>query len=87
MIIQALLDFVSTTVSYWLTGLPALPAEFYSAVSGIESAADFFASVLGPLGPIVPFYEIGIIVQWWIAYLLFWLLMLALRLILWLVGR
>ena len=87
MITQGLLDFFSNFAADWLNGLPSLPSEVSAAVGSVSSSLTFLGSQVGKFGVIFPFDTVGVIVQWWLAYLAFWFAIAALRLVLWLAGR
>lgn len=87
MIIQIILD----AASYWVAGaislLPPTPQALLDLLAGFNNGVAFMIAKIAPFGVILPFVQIGNVLQWWIGLLAFWALTLPLKLVLWLMGR
>lgn len=87
MIVQNLLDLLSEWIAGVLGLIPALPAEFDAAVVAVESGGTLIGALVSPLGALLPFNSMMIVVQWWLASLVFWIAMVGIRAVLWVLGR
>jgi hypothetical protein len=87
MIIQTLMDVISLMVAGMLDLLPALPPEWFDALGAVTDFGSWAGTNLARFGILVPFETVGFVIQWWAAALLFWALMMGVRLILFIAGR
>lgn len=87
MITQGILDFLSQFIAGIVRLIPAMPPELQTALGYLESFGTLMATYLEPFGVIMPWATFGQLITVWLGAMTFWLAMLALRLILWLVGR
>lgn len=87
MITQGIMDMFASFLSQLLVLIPPLPAEWTDAVTTVTGGGAYFGSKVAKLGVIIPWQTFWTVLQWWIAAVQFWVVMLGLRAILWLVGR
>lgn len=87
MIIQGLIDIVCTWVAGLISLMPPLPSVFSQGIGYINGGISWIANHVGGLGAVVPFDVLYSLALVWAGCWLFWLAMLALRLILWVLGR
>lgn len=87
MIVQGLLDFVSQWIAGLLSLIPPLPKGWNDAVAWITDGSGFLGGMLQKLGVVVPWSVLATIVAVWVGLLVFWAAMLAVRLVLFIVGR
>ena len=87
MIIQILLDFLSMIVGNALDDLPSFPLVVIEAADTFASLMDQATDILAPLGRIIPWIWIMQLVGFYAVMLVFWAGSIAVRFVLWLLGR
>lgn len=77
--------------SQWLAGIlgliPPMPSNMDAVLNAIAAGGSWLGSTLAPLGALVPFSSMTMVLQWWLGSLAFWLAMAGLRAALWVLGR
>jgi len=86
-IIQNLLDFLSTVFAGLISLIPPLPPEAAQAVGMIEDGTSYVLAAVEPMGVIFPFDAFAIVVAGYVGCFYFWASMLVVRVVLWAVGR
>lgn len=87
MIVQNFLDWLSQLVGGFLQLIPPLPPEVEDALDTLAEGGAFVSSKMGNFGVLVPFDAFATAVQWWLACVALWGVVLLVRLVLWVVNR
>lgn len=87
MIVQQILDWLSSLVALLLAQFPPLPAELDAVVGGVGGATTGLIDLIEPLGVIVPFDAVNVIITAWIAVSAFWVATQIARFVFWVFGR
>lgn len=87
MITQAFMDVIAHILAFLLDTMPPLPGEVSATVGSIASSGSALASSLTALGPVVPFPQIALSLALFPVAFGYWLVITAVRLILWMVNR
>lgn len=87
MIVQGILDFVSSWLAGLLGLLPPLPSVFTQALGWVQNLGATIGQGAAKFSPIVPWDTFTQILGYWLIIMLFWLAFLAVRFTLWIFGR
>ena len=87
MIIQIVLNWWCEVIAAFMLFIPPLPPSWASALTGISDGGAWLASRVSKFGGVLPFTQLGIIVQAWLGLLGMWFSVLVARVLLRAVGR
>lgn len=83
MITQIILDFIATVLAGLIDLFPDLPPEVQNGVAQINAGVAYVMDILRPLGTLIPFDAIGAVASMWLAAIIYWGVILVMKVILW----
>lgn len=87
MLTQLLLNFLVYIIADFVQLIPPLPPAWATGLAGVTSGGSYVASKLAVLSPVVPWGVVWSIMQAWVGAVVFWAACLAVKAVLWAVGR
>ncbi len=83
MITQSLLNWLADFIARAITLIPPLPDVWANSLAYIETAGAYLGPLVSNTGVLIPWSTFGAALAIWAAVVAFWALMLALRVVLW----
>jgi hypothetical protein len=87
MIVQWILDTLRDLIRFWIDAFPGLPEVFYDAQAWLVTGGAFLNDQVSAYGVLVPFAAINALLTAWLGVLAFWVAAVAIRVVLWAIGR
>jgi len=86
-IVQGILDFISSVLSGLIDLIPPLPGSTADSLAAISGSGSTLGAILTKLGILIPWGTVSACLTVWVGLITYWGASLLVRVILWLVGR
>lgn len=87
MIVQGIVDWLVYVFAQLVALIPPMPAAVGDALGSFEGGMSWIAGLVGPLGIILPFDAISLVIGLFLILLGYWAAVWIIRIVFWVMGR